>query len=124
MSLLADSPPRGFALGNESGAAFSRAFKRQVRQIPLHLAQTIRMRRPAPMCPLQRELQGNGQVNRGPVSAMPSSAGGLFYGSAVLDQLSPPLDANQEFSAGFDPGVLRRGVDLLGCCRAESALAK
>jgi len=76
------------------------------------------------MCPLQRELQGTGRVNRGPVSAMPSSAGGLLYSSAVLDPPSPPPDANQEFSAGSYPGVLRRRVALLGCCRAKGALAK
>ena len=76
------------------------------------------------MFPLQRELQGNGPVNRGPVSALPSSAGGLFYDSAVLDQPSSPPDANQEFSTGSHPGVLRRGVPLLGCCRAKSAFAK
>ncbi|PZX00683.1 tetratricopeptide repeat protein [Pseudomonas sp. 478] len=53
------------------------------------------------MCPMQRELRGNGQVNRGPVSATPSSAGGLLYGSAVLDPPSLPLMPTKSFLPGL-----------------------
>lgn len=51
--------------------------------------------------PWQRELQGTGPVNEGPVSQMPSSAGGLFYDSAVRDQPSPPLMPTKIFLSGL-----------------------
>jgi len=50
---------------------------------------------------LQQELQVTGQVDRGPVSEMPSSAGGLFYGSAVRDQSSPPLMPTKSLLPGL-----------------------